>query len=154
GAGNAENRDAIFRRANWRDQRVQFVLTPPPGYHVHRWDDDGLRSLPDQRICHARVAQIVTDTQPELSPRRVPYLLFGRRQAVLEELDRHTLDLPENDFTGRPDDVGRVVKIGLRCRILAAGDQVAVMLSAPRCYFIRDRSVEGVFTEHEQLSLR
>ena len=49
--------------------------------------------------------------------------LLRRGQAVLEELDRHALDLLENDFAVCADDEGGVVIVGVAERFFAANDE-------------------------------
>src|ERR1039458_4329344 len=132
GTGDAENRDAVFRRAHRRDARMQFVLMPAPGFHVHRRTDDELRALPHQFVRDARVAQVVADAEADLAPRRIPDFLLRRGQAVLEKLDRHALDLLEHNFAVCADDECGVVIIALVVeKIFAADDQKPRMFAAP-----------------------
>ena len=154
GTGEAEDRQAILRGADRRDARVQFVLGSAPVRDVHGRNDQRLGAELDQAVGHPGVAQVVADADADLPPGRVPQLLFRRRQAVLEELDGHGLDLAEHDVAARPDHEGGVVEVAARRRVFAADDQVTPVLPAPLLDRLRHRPVEGVFAEHHQLGVR
>ena len=69
----------IFRSAHGCDQSVQPVLVFAPIRHVHRRDNDQLRTPLDQSVDDTRVAQIIADAKANLAPRRIPKL-FVRAQ--------------------------------------------------------------------------
>src|ERR1035441_8087276 len=154
GAGDAEDREAILRGADRRDARMQFVLGAAPVHDVHGWNDKRLGTESHEAVGHPGVAQIVAYADPDLPPRRVPQLLFRRRQSVFEELDRHSLDLAEHDVAARPDDISSVVEVGARGRVLAADDQVTPALPAPLSDLGWHGAVKGVFAEHNQFGFR
>ena len=154
GTRHAENWDAIFRRAQRRDAGVQLVLMLPPIRHVHRGHDEHLRALADEFIGDARVAQVVTDTDADLAPRRVPDFLFRRGQAVLEELDGHALDLFENNFAIRADDEGGVVIVGIAERLLATDDEELLVRATPILERVRWLAVQGVFGQDNEVYVR
>ncbi len=79
-------------------------------------------------------------------------LLRGRRAAVVKELDGHGFRLLEHHFASGRDHERRVVKPSLGKRVPAAGDQEALVLSAPVEDFFRNRSVKGVLAQNEPLS--
>ena len=153
GAGEAEDWDAVFRGACGADEGVEFVLGLTPFDDVHGWEDEELGALFDEVIDDAGVAEIITDAEADFAPGGIPDALFGRGEAVVEELNGDGFDLFENDFAVRIDDEGGVVEV---CAggIFAAGDQVFFVLLAPFEDARRDGAVEGVFTEHKQFGFR
>src|SRR5262245_19783771 len=97
-AGQSEYWDSMLRGAHRRNPRMQGVLLLTPISDVHGRNDERLCALSNESIGDPSVTQIVTDTDSDFSPRRMPYLLFGRRKSVIEKLNRDGFGMLENYF--------------------------------------------------------
>src|SRR6187551_825055 len=150
-SGTREPKDckAVLRSPGRRNERMQFVLAFSPIGDVHRGDNEQLRAEFYQSIRDTRIAKIVADADSNFPPGRIPKRLLRRRKPILEKLDRYAFDLLENDFATRINDKGGVVEISTGRRVFSSDDQMTVVGPTPSREQLRDRSVQGIFAQHE-----
>jgi len=84
GTGQAENRDAVFRRPHGRDAGMKLVLVPAPILNVHCWDYQKLCPLFYQPVGDACVTQVVADADADFAPRRIPDVCSGAGRPSLK----------------------------------------------------------------------
>ena len=125
------------------------MLGRAPIRDVHGGKNQGLRALADQLIGYAAVAGIVTYSQADLAPGRVPHLLLTSGEAIFHELHRDTFGLAKDNGAVGVNYKGCVVIVRRRHWIFAADHEKFPVFAAPGLDRIRDWPVKGVFAENE-----
>src|SRR5690242_19062609 len=103
-------------------QHLSFVLTPM--FHIHLRNDEPLRALAHEVIHHPRVAQVITNRDPDLSPGGVPDAPLGGGQSIGHELHGDGFDLLEYILAIRADDESCVVELMVVLPAFASSNQI------------------------------
>src|SRR5262245_24896170 len=89
------------------------MLVFSPFFDIHGGHEKGFRSLLRENVHHARVAEIIADTNPQSAPGRFPDLLVSGRKAILEKLDGLGLGLLKYHVPLGTHDVSRVKEVSI-----------------------------------------
>src|SRR5262249_8009817 len=89
---------------------MELMFVSAPVCDIHSGDEQSLGTLAGKIVGHTRIAEVITNTDGEFPPRRLPQLAFARGHSVLKELNGNILCLLEYDLAGGPNYESRVVK--------------------------------------------
>ena len=104
---------------------MRFVFVSAPVFNVHRWNNQELRAFSDEPVSDARITQIVTNADADFPQGESQTSCFsGTGRRLPEELNRHALGLFENHLAISAHYESGVMEIIIRCRVLAAHNQV------------------------------